>query len=729
MEKADRAGKAPSGERSVLTEAEAKRLLDRYGVPVVRETVAEGAEDAVIKARAMGFPAVLKGLGVQLSHKTERGLVRLNLLSESEVRRAAQEIGKAAGSDLEGYLVQPMLTGRREFVAGLIRDAQFGPVVMFGLGGILTEALRDVAFRIAPFDEQEAHQMLEEIRAADLLGAFRGEAPADREAFVRSLVGLSRLGMDNPDVIEVDINPLLVGPDGAVTAVDALVVLDKKRTASAGVPKPSEDPKSFLDVMLAPKSIAVIGASRSKSQEESWMSLMGVIARFGYQGRLYPINPKADEIDGYKAYPDLGSLPEPADLVIVSVAAPRVPAALRDCVASGHRNVHIFAAGFKETGEEEGIRLQREIEEIAVGGGLRVIGPNCMGIYNPKARVATWEPAPAQSGPVAFVSQSGGHAGDFTVLASRFGILFSKAISYGNALTLDCTDFLPYLADDDDTKIICLYLEGVKDGGKLLRQVQQINRTKPVIVMKGGLTKSGARAVASHTGSLAGGEHIWEAFYRQSGAVKVATLEEMADVLQAFLHLGPPQGSQVCVIGTGGGIGVSAADAFGRAGLDMSPLAEETRAALRDFVPAAGNMIRNPVDAGVAFSDPKVLEKALRILSKDPGVDMIVVSLHLDWFFDIAQGKHIVNLARYLGGEGKNNASGKPLVVSWRCYRTDSGIEQTRQAVQQELINGGVPAYEGFTRTAFALSRMVQYFDDCYRKRGRGKAGKKTGSF
>jgi acyl-CoA synthetase (NDP forming) len=701
MEKGDLIGQLQAQGRTVLTEAEAKSLLGRYGLPVVSEIVAADVEGAVITARAMGFPSVLKGLGVKLTHKTERGLVRLNLLNELEVRRAAQEIGKAAGSDLEGYLVQPMLTGRREFVAGLIQDAQFGPVVMFGLGGILTEALHDVTFRIAPFDENEAERMLDEIRSAGLLGAFRGEAPA----------GLSRLGIDHPEVAEVDINPLLVGPDGAVTAVDALVVLSQEPMPDRSILNTAslQDPKSFLGVMLAPKSIAVIGASRSK--EESWMSLMGIIARFGYKGRLYPINPKADEIDGHKAYPDLGALPEPADLVIVSVAAPRVPAALRDCVASGNRNVHIFSAGFKETGEEEGIRLQQEIEVIAAEGGLHVIGPNCMGIYNPKALIATWEPAPIQSGPVAFVSQSGGHAGDFTVHASRFGILFSKAISYGNALTLDCTDFLPYLADDDETKIICLYLEGVKDGGKLLRQVREINRIKPVIIMKGGLTKSGARAVASHTGSMAGGEHIWKTLFRQSGAVKVTTLEEMADVLLAFLHLGIPQGRRVCVIGTGGGIGVSAADAFGRVGLDLPPLAKETRTALREFVPAAGNMIRNPVDAGIAFSDPKVLERALRILSSDPQVDMIVVSLHLDWFFNISQGSHIVNLARHLGSEGKKHTSGKPLAVSWRCYRTDAGIEQTREAVQQELITAGVPVYEGLPRTAFALSRVAQYHE------------------
>ena len=386
-------GRAQSEGQSALTGAEADELLKFYGVPVVEEVVAKDAEGAAAKATAIGFPVVLKGFGVKITHKTERGLVRLHLKDEQEVLVAAGEIAKAAGNDLEGFLVQPLVAGRREFVAGLVRDSQFGPVVVFGLGGVFTEALQDVSFRIAPFDEAEASRMLDELRTSALLGRFRGEGTANREQIIRTLGGLSRLGVEHPEVAEVDINPLIVGPDGQVTAVDALVVLGEKTKTVAGHARRD---LSFMDSMLAPESIAIVGAKRAS--DDSWQNLMVIIKNFGYQGRLYPINPGADEIEGLKVYPDLLSLPEKVDLVIISIPAPWVPAALEDCIASGNMNVHIFTAGFKETGEEEGIRLQKEIEEIAEKGGLRVIGPNCMGIYNPKLRLTTWIPAPAESG-------------------------------------------------------------------------------------------------------------------------------------------------------------------------------------------------------------------------------------------------------------------------------------------------------------------------------------------
>src|SRR4030043_2039269 len=224
MEKIDLINDVDGNTRS-LTEAESKKLLNTYGVPVVKETVALTTEEAVTQAGVIGFPVVLKGLGAKLSHKTERGLVKLNLCSADEVKNACLDIQKSAGADLEGFLLQPQISGKRELVAGLFRDEQFGPVVMFGLGGVFTEALGDVVFRIAPFNKIQAKDMMEEILSRKLLGSFRGEAPADTNQLINVLLGLSRLGVERPEIKEVDINPLLIAPDGRVTAVDALVVI------------------------------------------------------------------------------------------------------------------------------------------------------------------------------------------------------------------------------------------------------------------------------------------------------------------------------------------------------------------------------------------------------------------------------------------------------------------------------------------------------------------------
>lgn len=703
--------RARKEKRFTLSESESKKILSGYGVPAVQEIIVSSVEDAMAGARSLGYPVVLKGHGSKLTHKTERGLVRINLKSEAEVRLAFAGIQEAAGVDGEGCLLQPFIEGRREFVAGLFRDPQFGPVVMFGLGGIFTEVLADTAFRIAPFDEKEAGRMIGEISSNKLLKNFRGEAAADIKALIAVLTGLSRLGMEQPGIKEVDINPLIITPQGKVVAVDALVVLDEKKAeAPSFSPNHVGQVNDAIETMTHPKSIAVVGATRTNSQ--GFPGMFACIAAFDFPGELYPVNPRADEILGRRAYPTLAAIGKPVDLVVISVPAPSVPAALRDCIDSGSKNVHIFSSGFNETGEAEGIRLQKEIEKIALEGGLNVVGPNCMGFYVPASRLVTWVNVSAQSGPVALVSQSGGNAQDYTAYASeKLGVHFSKVFSYGNALTLDSTDFLEYLAKDDETRIITMYLEGVKDGRRLLELVKRINKNKPVIMIKAGLTESGARAVASHTGSLAGGEKIWDAFFRQTGAVRVETLEEMAETACAFERLGQTAGRGVAVIGTGGGVGVAAADACAHVGLNLAAFPEDLMAKLREFIPPAGNMIRNPVDAHILLTEPELLGKTLDLLCAQPYLDMIIISLHLDWLFSRGQGAATKKIAAYIAQEARRHTKGKPLVVAWRQYNPNAKIRETLDDVRATLKVAGVPLYEGIPRAAFALAKLTKYYE------------------
>ncbi|MEK7244350.1 MAG: acetate--CoA ligase family protein, partial [Thermodesulfobacteriota bacterium] len=347
--------KAKAEGRTALTEAESKELLRQFGVPVVGESIAATPEEAVAKAEEIGFPVVLKGLGTKLTHKTERGLVRLNLKDAGEVRQAAAAVAGSAGADLEGYLIQPMLSGRREFVAGLFLDAQFGPVVMFGLGGIFTEALNDVAFRIAPVDEKDAGGMIDELRSRKLLGPFRGEPAAVRERLVRTLTGLSRLGLEFPDVTEVDINPLLVGPDGQATAVDALVILGDRPAAKT--PNPPVDPVAIAKLFY-PRSIAFVGASGTFAK---WgYMLFCNVAAGGFKGPIYLVNAKGGEIAGRPAFKSVGEIPGPVDLAVVTIPAEKVfdliPQFKEKCV----RNMLLITSGFAETGAE-GRRLEEEL--------------------------------------------------------------------------------------------------------------------------------------------------------------------------------------------------------------------------------------------------------------------------------------------------------------------------------------------------------------------------------
>jgi acyl-CoA synthetase (NDP forming) len=703
--------------RPSMTEMESKKLLASYGVPVAPDRMATSEREAVLQAQKIGYPVVVKGHGAKLQHKTERGLVKINLKSAKEVRDAFRAIRVSAGDDGEGCIVSPQIAGSREWVVGLIRDAQFGPVVMFGLGGIFTEALADTTFRVAPLDRREAKRMIGEIASRKLLGNFRGEAPVDADQLADVLIGLSKLGMERPDIREVDVNPLITTPKGNVVAVDALVILDENPAASAAPNstksnrKKQAEIRAAIDRMANAQSVAVVGATRPAANGFSGM--FGCMRNFGYRGRLYPVNPRLQEIDGIKAYPNLSSLPEVADLVILSIPAPRVADILRECVATGHKNIHIFSSGFKETGEEEGIRLQREIEAVAREGDLRVIGPNCMGFYVPKNRMLTWENASTKNGPVSLISQSGGNAQDFSnYLTDVYDIGFAKSISYGNALTLDSTDFLDYLAGDEETRIITMYLEGVKDGRLLLDQVKKINRRKPVIIYKSGLTESGARAVSSHTGSLAGGETIWKAFFRQTGAVRVESLEEMADVTQAFHRLGKVRGKRVAVLGFGGGNGVSVADDCAKAGLELPVLSDGLIRKLRKHVPPAGSMIRNPIDAAIAFVYLPLMGEVLDVVARSGEIDHFIVSVPFDWLYkQEPDGAYIETLATYLATEAGKYAGGKPMLVAWRQYEASPKIRRWIPVFKDILIKAGIPVYEGLPKAVRALSKMAEYYE------------------
>jgi acyl-CoA synthetase (NDP forming) len=703
--------------RQSMTEMESKKLLASYGIPVARDRMATSEREVILQAQKIGYPVVVKGHGAKLQHKTERGLVKTNLKSAKEVRNAFRAIRASAGDDGEGCIVSPQIAGSREWVAGLIRDAQFGPVVMFGLGGIFTEALADTTFRVAPLGRREAKRMIGEIASRKLLGNFRGEAPVDADQLADVLIGLSKLGMERPDIREVDVNPLITTPKGNVVAVDALVILDENPAASAAPNRTKSNRKkqaeirAALDVMANAQSVAVVGATRPAANGFSGM--FGCMRNFGYRGRLYPVNPRLQEIDGIKAYPNLSSLPEVADLVILSIPAPRVADILRECVATGHKNIHIFSSGFKETGEEEGVRLQREIEAVAREGDLRVIGPNCMGFYVPKNRMLTWENASTKVGPVSLISQSGGNAQDFSnYLTDVYDIGFAKSISYGNALTLDSTDFLDYLAGDEETRIITMYLEGVKDGRLLLEQVKKINRRKPVIIYKSGLTESGARAVSSHTGSMAGGETIWKAFFRQTGAVRVESLEEMADVTQAFHRLRKVRGKRVAVLGFGGGNGVSVADDCAKAGLELPVLSDGLIRKLRKHVPPAGSMIRNPIDAAIAFVYLPLMGEVLDVVARSGEIDHFIVSVPFDWLYkQEPDGAYIETLATYLATEAGKYAGGKPMLVAWRQYEASPKIRRWVPVFKDILMKAGIPVYEGLPKAVRALSKLAEYYE------------------
>jgi acyl-CoA synthetase (NDP forming) len=428
----------------------------------------------------------------------------------------------------------------------------------------------------------------------------------------------------------------------------------------------------------------------------------------GFPGRIYIVNPKATEILGRKAYPTVTSIPEAVDLVIVAVPAQALPGVLEDCIAANAKNIHIFTAGFEETGEKEARELGERVREIARRGGLRIIGPNCMGLYVPRAGIGTFNRLPKQSGPVSFLSQSGGHCNWFGHYGPNYGVYFSKVISFGNAYVLDSTDFLEYLSVDPETRIICMYLEGVKDGRKLLMQIREINPVKPVILWKGGLTDPGARAVVSHTAALTGQKPLWHGFFAQTGAVPVNSLEEMAETAMTFLYAKPPQGKRVAVLGLGGGTSVSAADVCGREGLEVPTLNQGTQNELKKFIPLAGSSIKNPLDTRSVFQDASLVMRTMELIAADPSIDMLIIMPHLDMTRD-AGADQVDKLVNCLCDFAISNPYSKPAVIVFHSFANDPWESELRSRLKVELPQKGVAVYNSLTGASRSLARFSEY--------------------
>ena len=470
--------------------------------------------------------------------------------------------------------------------------------------------------------------------------------------------------------------------------------------------------KHDLHSMFYPNSVAVVGASASPL---GWggTSFVARLRELGFPGNIYPVNPRATEIQGLRAYPDIKSIPEHVDLVIIAIPAPGVPEVLEDCITAGAKNVHIFSSGFSETGEETGRQLEEEITEIIKKGALRVVGPNCMGLYVPASKLAPWGAKPVASGPVAFVSQSGGHGEFLTDYAQRLGVYFSKVISFGNAKGLQAMDFIEYLAQDPDTGIITIYLEGVRDGNKFTRLVKTINRTKPVIVWKGGLTSSGSRAVASHTGSLAGEGRVWDAFFAQTGAVRVNSLEEIVDAVLAFLHLTSPRGRRTLLLGGGGGNSVALADICSREGLEVPPLSDETRKELNTFIRLAGNSTRNPLDIWQVQGDVNLFRQTVELAVADPAIDLVIVDRHVgfDDDDDAHYRKRYHEVNDFIIDFARKNTNNKPLAVALNTRGNEPRTAASAARLWQKFALAGIPTYSSPVNAARAVSRFVKYHE------------------
>jgi len=378
-----------------------------------------------------------------------------------------------------------------------------------------------------------------------------------------------------------------------------------------------------LESFFSPKSVAIVGASRQKNKVgyEILANMIGA----GYKGKIYPVNPQADTIEGLKCYPDLQSIGQVPELVVIIVPAKIVPAVMQQCVKVGTRAVIIITAGFKEVGKE-GRELEEQVIQIARQAGIRVIGPNCLGVIAPANNLnASFGGALPAAGATGYLSQSGALLAAILDMANANGIGFSKLISIGNKADVDELDLIKALGENPDTKVIAGYLESITDGNAFVSQAEQISINKPILLMKSGGTAAGAKAASSHTGSLAGSETAYECVFERAGIIRCNSIKEQFDYAQAFANQPLPEGPCVAVITNAGGPGIMAADAIEREGLNFAKLTDETVNKLASKLPAAANLY-NPIDVlGDALADR--YEFALDVVLNDPNVDTVLVLL------------------------------------------------------------------------------------------------------
>jgi len=607
---------------STLSEAASKELLATYGVPFASEHKVFTVEAAVEAAQALGFPVVAKLGGDKIAHKTERGLVRLRLADTEAVRQAATDLFAAATAD-DGevhVLVAPMVSGTRELIAGLLVDQQFGPTVMLGVGGVMAEVIKDVAFRPAPLTKEIALDMVRSLRMQGLLEEFRGEAAVNTDQVVACLMGLSKVAADRTDIVSVDINPLIVKSDGNIVAVDALVELGQRST-NEGTVRPPYSQDQFM-ALFEPRGVLVTGASTHPGKF-GFVSLHNILAS-GYNGAVFGTNLQGEEVLGIKTVADIASLPEnQIDLVFVCTPASANPDLLRACAKKGVKAAFLTSAGYGEAGDE-GRKLEDDLIALADELGILLAGPNGQGVVSTPAHLCAQIVAPfPPAGAIAVASQSGNFVSSFLNYSRQTGVGISRAVSAGNAAALGVADLIEWYGTDDATRVSLAYVEGISDGAGLMRRLTAAANNKPVVLVKGGATENGARAAASHTGALAANDSIFDGACRAGGISRAATVEEAFEAAATFATQPLPKGPKVIILTTAGGWGVVTSDAIARDGsLQLMELPEDLQKQIDTKLPPRWSR-NNPVDcAGGETRDtiPEVME----MIAVHPDVDAVI---------------------------------------------------------------------------------------------------------
>ncbi|MFB5631006.1 MAG: 3-hydroxypropionate--CoA ligase [Nitrosopumilaceae archaeon] len=587
----------------VITEELAKSILKNYQIKVPGYALVKSSDEAVREAKKLGFPLVMKVVSPQILHKTDVGGVKVGIDNVNDVKKTFNDmygrLSKKKGVQVKGILLEKMVPKGVELIVGLQNDSQFGPVLMVGLGGVLTEIFRDVAFRMLPISLSDAKSMLNELKGSKMLKGFRGSKPIDINMIAKALVNIGKLGVDNAGHFDsIDFNPVVVYPK-SYFVVDAKILLRKEYKKNAiSKAKPNSQ---FMEKFFTPKSVALVGASSTPGKIGN--SVLDALGKQDYKGKVYPINPKQQSILGIKCYPSLDAIPAKVDLVVVCIDLAECGPIMKTCAKKGIHNVVIVSGGGKELGGNRAA-MEAEVKELSLKHKIRVVGPNCIGMFNAANRLdcafqGQERMVRSKLGNVAFFSQSGTMGISMLESADVFGL--SKMISYGNRSDVDEADMIWYAANDPQTKVIGLYVEGFGDGRKFINTAKKVmkEKKKPIVIWKSGRTAAGAKQAASHTGSLGGSNAIIMGAFKQAGIISVDSYQELVGVLKALAWQPPAKGNRVAMTSNGAGPMIGGIDHLERLGLTLGKLSPKLLKKMKDrFPPTVPIHNGNPADVG-----------------------------------------------------------------------------------------------------------------------------------
>jgi acetate---CoA ligase (ADP-forming) len=611
-----------------LTEAEGITFLESYNIPIPESRLVNSLEEAKAAFGELQKPLVLKGMSPQITHKSDAGIVKLGISSLSELEYEyldiADKIHAVEDAIFKGILVQEMAPKGTEIIIGIKKDSVFGHQLLIGAGGIFVEVFKDVQIGQMPVTDNELKAMVERLKVYPILNGYRGGNKINFEKLSQIVQVLNKVVDKHPEIEEIDFNPVIFYENEA-RICDVRIAISPVKVSRKTTGKTRKSTK-YLDKMFNPKSIAVVGATNDEKKNGG--RLIRYIIENGFDGEIYPVNPKNATIRGYKCYPTVREIPYEVDLACVIVASKFVPGIIKDCAEKGIKNAIIYSSGFAEIGEV-GQKLQDEIAKISEEHGIRVIGPNTIGMVSSPKNIYTafgmvLEAKDKYSGNIGFVSQSGALGSSLLSRAWEKGIGFSRWISVGNAVDLSIPDFIDYLATDEVTKVISCFMESLSDAQSFKEATQMaLKNKKPVLVYKTGRTDEGKRAVQSHTGSIAGNDLAYDAAFNKLGVLRLNNIQDTIDVASAFSVQPLPKGKNIGIITASGGACSIVADLCNRYGLKVPLLKESEK--IMEHIPSFGSA-QNPIDVTAEImAKPEMFKEVLKITLEDENVDALAI--------------------------------------------------------------------------------------------------------